>query len=518
MRLRSVKDTLMIKDDTFVLRMEGITKYFSGVVANDRISLDCRRGEVLGLLGENGAGKTTLMNILYGLHQPDGGKIFLNGSQVQINSPSEAIKLGVGMVHQHFMLVEALTALENVILGIPSEKAPLLDLKSSQKRFVELCEKYELHVDPTTEVWKMSVGKQQWLEILKALYREAKLLVLDEPTSVLTPSEGKELFKAIRRLTNGGHSVIFISHKLDEVLEITDRIIVIRDGQVVGTVPTKVATQTELARMMVGRPVTFSRKSRPVMPQKEPVLVMENVNANNDHGLPALKNFNLTVHSGEIIGVAGVDGNGQRELAECIVGMRKQTGGTIRIQNRIVNRVMDDPSFVGYIPEDRQKTGLFLDMSIEENLIIKEFSSQPYVRRGVLQYKPIREHAREMISKYDIRTRSGETKVATLSGGNQQKVIIARELNAEPVFVIASQATRGLDLGAVESVHDVLLRERNRGAAILFISTELQEVMTLSDRIIVLFRGEIMGNVEGENADISAIGKMMLGETLEVVG
>ena len=507
---------LMTKDDAFVLRMEGITKHFSGVVANDRISLDCRKGEVLGLLGENGAGKTTLMNILYGLHQPDGGKIFLDGSQVQINSPSEAIELGVGMVHQHFMLVEALTALENVILGIPSEKAPLLDLESSRRRLLELCEEYELRVDPSTEVWKMPVGKQQWLEILKALYRDAKLLVLDEPTSVLTPAEGKELFKAVRRLTNEGRSVIFISHKLDEVLEITDRITVIRDGHVVGTVPTKDATQTELASMMVGRPVTITRKFRPVIPQKESVLVIENVNANDDRGLHALKNFNLTVHKGEIIGVAGVDGNGQRELAECIVGMRKQTGGTIRIQDRIVNHVMDDPSFVGYIPEDRQKTGLFLDMSIEENLIIKEISSPPYNKGGVLRYKPIREHAREMISKYDIRTRSGETKVATLSGGNQQKVIIAREMNNEPVFIIASQATRGLDLGAVESVHDALLRERNRGAAVLFISTELQEVMALSDRIIVLFRGEGMGNVEGEGADISTIGKMMLGEALEV--
>ena len=498
------------------LRMEGITKRFSGVVANDRISLDCRKGEVLGLLGENGAGKTTLMKILYGLYQPDSGTIFLNGEPMKIDSPAKAIELGIGMVHQHFMLVDALTALENVILGIPSEKPPLLDLESARRRLLDLCEEYELHVDPSTEVWKMPVGEQQWLEILKALYRDARLLVLDEPSSVLTPAEGKQLFKAIRRLSDEGRSVIFISHKLDEVLEITDRITVIRDGHVVGTVPTKDATQSELARMMVGRPVTITRKSRPEVALKEPVLVIEDVNANDDRGLQALKNLNLTVNAGEIVGVAGVDGNGQRELAECIVGMRKPTGGTIRIQERIVDRVMNDPSFVGYIPEDRQKTGLLLDMSVAENLIIKDFAGPPYSRGGVLRYAPIRDHARAMISKYDVRTRSGETKVATLSGGNQQKVIIAREMNTEPVFVLASQATRGLDLGAVESVHDALLKERNRGAAVLFISTELQEVMTISDRIIVLFRGEVMGDVAGEGADVSTIGRMMLGESLGV--
>jgi len=506
----------MAQNSALAMRMEGITKRFSGVVANDQISLDCRKGEVLGLLGENGAGKTTLMNILYGLYQPDSGEIFLDGEPVKIDSPAKAIELGIGMVHQHFMLVDALTALENVILGIPSDKAPLLDLESARRRLLDLCEEYELHVDPSAEMWKMPVGKQQWLEILKALYRNAKLLVLDEPSSVLTPTEGKQLFRAMRRLTQEGRSVIFISHKLDEVLEITDRITVIRDGHVVGTVPTKEATQSELARMMVGRPVTITRKSRPEVTQKEPVLVMENVNAKDDRGLHTLKDFNLTVHAGEILGVAGVDGNGQRELAECIVGLRKQTGGTIRIRDRIVNRVMDDPSFVGYVPEDRQKTGLFLDMTVAENLIIKEFASPPYSKGGVLHYNPIREHARKMIRKYDIRTRSGEVKVANLSGGNQQKVIIAREMNAEPVFVIASQATRGLDLGAVEGVHDALLKERNRGAAVLFISTELQEVMSLSDRIIVLFRGEVMGTIAGEGADVSTIGKMMLGEVLEL--
>ena len=497
------------------MRMEGITKRFPGVLANDRISLDCRKGEVLGLLGENGAGKTTLMNILYGLYQPDSGQIFINGEQVKIESPAKAIRLGIGMVHQHFMLVEALTALENVILGIPSDHAPVLGLAPARSRLLILCDEYGLHVDPSTEVWRMPVGKQQWLEILKALYRNAKLLVLDEPTSVLTPDEGEQLFRAIRKLTQEGRSVIFISHKLSEVLEITDRITVIRDGRVVGTVPTREATQLELARMMVGRPVMMERKPRPVM-KKEPVLVMENVSANDDRGLPALRNFSLTVHSGEIVGVAGVDGNGQRELAECIAGLRKRTGGSIRIQGRIVDRVMDDPSFVGYIPEDRQKTGLLLELSVAENLVIKDFWRPTYAQGGVLRYKTIREHARRMITAYNIRTPSGEVQVRHLSGGNQQKVVVARELNAEPVLDITSQATRGLDLGAVESVHDTLLGERKRGAAVLFISTELQEVMSLSDRIIVLFRGDVIGEVEGDGADVSTIGQLMLGKVSEV--
>jgi ABC-type uncharacterized transport system ATPase subunit len=506
----------MATNNELALRMKGITKRFPGVLANDQISLDCRKGEVLGLLGENGAGKTTLMNILYGLYQPDSGEIFINGEKVKIESPAKAIQLGIGMVHQHFKLVEVLTALENVILGIPLEHPPVLDLAPARERLLKLCEEYELHVDPSSEVWRLPVGKQQWLEILKALYRDARLLVLDEPSSVLTPAEGEHLFRAVRRLSQEGRSVIFISHKLGEVLEITDRITVIRDGHVVGTVPTKEATQHELARMMVGRPVMMGRKPRPTVREKEPVLVMENVNANDDRGLPALKNCNLTVHAGEIVGVAGVDGNGQRELAECIVGLRERSGGTIRIKDHIVDSVIDDPSFVGYIPEDRQKTGLFLDLTVAENLVIKDFERPPYSRGGMLQYNAIREHARKMIHDYDIRTPSGEVRARNLSGGNQQKVVVARELNAEPVLDIASQATRGLDLGAVESVHDTLLSERNRGAAVLFISTELQEVMSLSDRIIVLFRGEIRGEVEGEGADVSTIGQMMLGQVSEV--
>ncbi|MCC6146536.1 MAG: ABC transporter ATP-binding protein [Anaerolineaceae bacterium] len=506
----------MTQNDKIAMRMEGITKRFPGVLANDRISLECRKGEVLGLLGENGAGKTTLMNILYGLHQPDSGKIFINGKQVTIESPAKAIELGIGMVHQHFKLVDTLTALENVILGIPSEHPLVLDLAPARKRFLALCEEYDLYVDPSVEVWRLSVGKQQWLEILKALYRDARLLVLDEPSAVLTPAEGEQLFKAIRKLTAEERSVIFISHKFGEVLEITDRITVIRDGHVVGTVPTKEATYPELARMMVGRPVAMDRKSRPLAAKKDPILVMENVEAMSDRGLPALKNINLTLHPGEIVGVAGVDGNGQLELAECIVGMRKRTSGTIRIQGLNVDHVMDDPSFVGYIPADRQKVGLFLALTVAENLIVKDYYKAPFARKSVLRYSAIRQHAKDLIKDYNIKTPSGEVEVANLSGGNQQKVVIARELSDQPAPVVASQATRGLDLGAVESVHNFLLAERERGAAVLFISTELQEVMSLSDRIIVMFRGEVMGEVDGNTADVDTIGQMMLGETAEV--
>lgn len=501
----------------FALEMQEITKQYPGVLANDRISLTCKKGEVLGLLGENGAGKTTLMSILYGLTQPDSGKILIDGEEVQIPSPSHAIQCGIGMVHQHFKLVDAITVLENIILGMPSKKR-LLDLAPARERLLALCKEYELFVDPDTEVWRLSVGQQQWVEILKALYRDAKILVLDEPTSVLTPSESDQLFRAIRRLTEEGRSIIFISHKLREVMEITNRVMIIRDGKHIGTIPTKEATQQKLAQMMVGRPVTIERKPRPKMEKREPVLVLNDVNADDDRGLPALKSFTLTVNAGEILGVAGVDGNGQRELAECIVGLRKPTSGTISVQSKPVTSVIADPSFIGFIPEDRQKTGLVLDFSVSENLIIKEYDRKPYVQNGLLKHSVINKHARDMIGKYNVKTPSEAVLMKSLSGGNQQKVVIARELDPEPVLDIASQPTRGLDMGAVSNVHDTLLNERNRGAAVLFISAELQEVMALSDRIIVMFQGEIMGDIDGDAADVQTIGQMMLGQTLEVSG
>ena len=494
--------------------MQDITKTFPGVLANDHVTIECNKGEVLGLLGENGAGKTTLMNILYGLYPPDEGQVFIDGKEVSIHSPSEAIENGIGMVHQHFKLVDTLTVIENVILGMPTNKA-VLDLAPAREKFKKLCDEYELFVDPDTEVWKLPVGQQQWVEILKALYRDCKVLVLDEPTAVLTPSESDQLARAIRRITGQGRSVVFISHKLREVMEVTDKVTVIRDGAVVGTIATKDASQIKLAEMMVGRPITIERRERPAMPDGEVILDMQGVNATDDRGVHALKDFSLQVRAGEIVGVAGVDGNGQRELAECISGLRKPTSGTITIKGKPVTGVISDPSFMGFIPEDRHKTGLVLDFSVAENLVIKEYMNAPYTKNGILQYKEIKRHADEMISKYNVKTPNCDVKAKTLSGGNQQKVVIAREMDPEPVFDMAAHPTRGLDLGAVTNVHDILLNERNRGAAVLFISAELQEVMAVADRIIVLYSGQIMGDLDGETADQNVIGQMMLGQKAE---
>ena len=494
--------------------MQDITKTFPGVLANDHVTIECNKGEVLGLLGENGAGKTTLMNILYGLYPPDEGQVFIDGKEVSIHSPSEAIENGIGMVHQHFKLVDTLTVIENVILGMPTNKA-VLDLAPAREKFKKLCDEYELFVDPDTEVWKLPVGQQQWVEILKALYRDCKVLVLDEPTAVLTPSESDQLARAIRRITDQGRSVVFISHKLREVMEVTDKVTVIRDGAVVGTIATKDASQIKLAEMMVGRPITIERRERPAMPDGEVILDMQGVNATDDRGVHALKDFSLQVRAGEIVGVAGVDGNGQRELAECISGLRKPTSGTITIKGKSVTGVISDPSFMGFIPEDRHKTGLVLDFSVAENLVIKEYMNAPYTKNGILQYKEIKRHADEMISKYNVKTPNCDVKAKTLSGGNQQKVVIAREMDPEPVFDMAAHPTRGLDLGAVTNVHDILLNERNRGAAVLFISAELQEIMAVADRIIVLYSGQIMGDLDGETADQNVIGQMMLGQKAE---
>ncbi len=505
-----------MSENTIALKMQDITKTFPGVLANDHVNIECKRGEVLGLLGENGAGKTTLMNILYGLYQPDEGKIFIDGKEVVIRSPSEAIEHGIGMVHQHFKLVDTLTVIENVILGMPTNKA-VLDYRPAKEKLKKLCAEYELFVDPDAEVWKLPVGQQQWVEILKALYRDCKVLVLDEPTAVLTPSESDQLARAIRRITAEGRSVVFISHKLREVMEVTDKVTVIRDGTVVGTVETKDATQIKLAEMMVGRPVTIERKDRPKMDTSEVILDMQKVNAKDDRGVHALKDFTLQVHAGEIVGVAGVDGNGQRELAECISGLRKPISGTVTIKGKPVTGVIADPSFLGFIPEDRHKTGLVLDFTVAENLLIKEYMNPPYTKNGFLQYKEIRRHADEMIEKYNIKTPTCDVKAKTLSGGNQQKVVIAREMDTQPVLDLAAHPTRGLDLGAVTNVHDILLSERNRGAAVLFISAELQEIMAVSDRIIVLYNGEIMGDLDGETADQNVIGQMMLGQKAEEI-
>ena len=504
-----------MEENRYALEMQDITVEFPGVIANDHVSIELKKGEVLGLLGENGAGKTTLMNVLYGLYPPSSGKILLDGEEVKIGTPMEAIEKGIGMVHQHFKLVDTLSVIENVVLGL-SDGKQVLNLEPAKKRLKELCDEYELYVDPDELIWRLPVGKQQWVEILKALYRDCKVLVLDEPTAVLTPSESDQLCRAISHITEQGKSVIFISHKLREVIEITDRVTVIRDGKYIGTINTSDANEVILADMMVGRPVQIVRKERPIFENKKAVLELKSVCANDDRGVPALKNFNLTVHSGEIVGVAGVDGNGQRELAECIAGLRKTTAGSISIDGKPVTKVIADPSVLGYIPEDRQKTGLVLDFSIAENLIMKDYSNEPFSKKGILDRAAIKKNARDLIKKYRVKTPSEQVKVRNLSGGNQQKVVIARELDPEPIIDVAAHPTRGLDLGAVVGVHDTLLKERNRGAGVLFISGELQEIMAVSDRIIVLFAGEIMGELDASGVDQNVIGQMMLGKKQEV--
>jgi simple sugar transport system ATP-binding protein len=501
----------MVDKGNSALRMVGITKQFPGVLANDNVNFELKTGEVHGLLGENGAGKTTLMNVLYGLHQPESGEIFINGNQVEIPSPKAAQDLGLGMVHQHFMLVENLSALENVVLGIPPDRPPLLDLNPARVRFNKLVQEYELALDPSTPVWQLPVGDQQWLEIIKILFRDARILILDEPTAVLAPSQAQQLFDTVRRFAEEGRAIIFISHKLEEMKEVADQVTVLRDGHVVGTVDAATAKASELAEMMVGRSVFLDRRERPPRETKEEVLVVDSLNCENDRGTPALRDLSLTLYAGEIVGVAGVDGNGQRELAECISGLRHPTSGKIHINGQPTEDVIRDTELLGFVPEDRRKTGLVLNLSIAENLLLKNFEQTPYTKRGILQWGLIREHADGLIDEFDIRTPDCMVNTTYLSGGNQQRVVVARELSSEPALLVTCQPTRGLDVGSVEAVHKALLSERNRGAAVLFISTELPEVMSLSDRIIVMYKGEIMGELDAESADVNLIGELMLG-------
>jgi ABC-type uncharacterized transport system ATPase subunit len=491
--------------------MEGISKQFPGVLANDNVSFDVRAGEIHALLGENGAGKSTLMKILYGLYRPDSGEIFIDGQRATIDSPRAAVEHGIGMVHQHFMLVPNLSAVENAVLGLPSQRPPLLDLQAARARLAELSAEYRLDVDPLAPVWQLSVGAQQRLEILKALFREARVLVLDEPTAVLAPAEVGQLFRIIRLLAGQGRGIVFISHKLEEVKAISDRITVLRAGHVVGTLPTAEASSGQLAQMMVGRPISLGRQ-RPPVTGGEPVLQIDSVNCLSDRGVPALRGVTLTVRRGEILGVAGVDGNGQRELAECIAGLRRPTAGTVTIAGAPVRSVVRDPSLLGFIPEDRHRTGLILDFDVAENLVLKRFADPPYTRHRILDWGRILEHARSMIRRYDIRAAGPRARVGTLSGGNQQRVVVARETASDPALLVAAQATRGLDVGAVESVHQLLRNQRDRGSAVLYICTELSELLALSDRIVVLFEGEIMGEAAPDEALVGRIGEMMMGQ------
>ncbi len=486
------------------LRLQNITKTFDNTIANDNINLSIEPGTIHAILGENGAGKTTLMNIISGLYQPDTGQIFLKDKPLKITSPAAAIKLGIGMIHQHFMLVPQLTVTENIILGI--DKNIHLDLRTKQAEILALSQTYNLETNPTAKVEDLPVGMQQRVEILKVLYRQAKLLILDEPTAVLTPSEVKSLIAILRKLAANGHTIIFISHKLEEVINLCDTVTVLRRGKVVADTVTRNTTPQQLAELMVGREVALIVR-KPVAAGKV-VLSVQNLEVADDRGITAVKNVSFELRVGEILGIAGVDGNGQRELADAICGLRDVKRGKIKfLQSK--NLVSKEEIKVGYIPEDRRKTGLVLQFDIAQNLILKAFKNLPFSRRGWLNRGAINDNAMSAITEFDIRTTGVDVKVSQLSGGNQQKVVLARELARKPALIVAMQPTRGLDVGATQAVQQRLLAERE-SAAILYISTELEEIIGISDRIAVIYKGEFVGLFDAATS-IEEIGLLMGG-------
>ncbi|HEV8688522.1 MAG TPA: ABC transporter ATP-binding protein [Gaiellaceae bacterium] len=500
-----------------VLEMRGITKRFPGVVANDHVDFDLLPGEVHALLGENGAGKSTLMNILYGLYTPDEGEILIKGERVVMHSPKDAIARGIGMVHQHFMLIPVMTVAENVVLASePREAGVLLDYNEAERRVRELAERFKFAIDPHARVQDISVAQQQRVEILKALYRKAEILILDEPTAVLTPQEALELFQILRGLIAEGLSVIFISHKLDEVLEISDRITVLRRGKTVATIPREGATEQELARLMVGREVLLRVDKKPGTPG-EPVLIVENLSVVDDRGLPAVRDVSLQVRAGEIVGIAGVDGNGQSELIDAITGLRRPAGGRVLIgEQEVTTKDADDhlEAGLGHIPEDRQRRGLVLEFTLAENVALHDYDKPPISRWGWLSPRRMIQRARDLLRRYDVRGGGPTTRASALSGGNQQKVVLAREVERDPTVLVAAQPTRGLDVGAIEFVHRRLVEERDEGRAILLISFELDEILSLSDRILVIFEGRIVGEYP-PTVSAEELGVAMIGATRE---
>jgi len=502
-----------------VLELRGITKSFPGILANDHVDFDLLPAEVHALLGENGAGKSTLMSILYGLYHPDEGEIVLRGQPVKISSPRDAIELGIGMVHQHFMLIPVMTVAENIVLATEPRKAGvLLDYDTAVRRVRELSERFGLAVNPNAKVEKITVGQQQRVEILKALYRGAEILILDEPTAVLTPQEARELFGIIRSLTEQGKSIIFISHKLNEVLEIADRVTVLRRGKQIETLPTAGATEESLARLMVGREVLLRVDKQPAKPT-EPLLDVDDLHVLDDRGLEAVRGVSLEVRGGEIVAIAGVDGNGQSELIEALTGLRPIASGRVVAGGRDLTRsstqeILDEG--IGHIPEDRQRRGLVLEFTLAENLALHDYDKQPISKLGWLRPGRLIARARKLLKEFDVRGGGPNTLARSLSGGNQQKVVIAREVSRDPHVLIAAQPTRGLDVGAIEFVHRRLVEERDEGRGVLLVSLELEEVLSLADRILVVYEGRIVGEF-GPDATEEELGFAMLGGAKEAV-
>lgn len=506
----------MTKD--YVIEMRDITKRFGEFVANDQINLNVKKGEIHALLGENGAGKSTLMNMLAGLLEPTSGEILINGQNVTIESPSKAAQLGIGMVHQHFMLVDAFTVTENIILGSESTNAAgMIDLKNAMAEITALSKKYGLDVDPTAKVADISVGAQQRVEIIKTLYRGADLLIFDEPTAVLTPDEITELLKIMKVLVSEGKSIILITHKLDEIRAVADRVTVIRRGKSIETVEVAGATNDDLAEWMVGRSVSFKTEKIAANP-KEVILSIENLVVNENRGIPAVKNLSLEVRAGEIVGIAGIDGNGQSELIQAITGLRKVKSGKISIKGEDVThyspRKITELS-VGHVPEDRHRDGMILDMTVAENFALQTYYKEPISKNGILNYSKINEKARQLMEEFDVRGAGELIPGKSLSGGNQQKAVIAREIDRNPDLLIVSQPTRGLDVGAIEYIRKRLIAERDKGKAVLVVSFELDEILDVSDRIAVIHDGSIHGIVLPAETTKQELGKLMAGGHLK---
>ncbi len=498
---------------TPVLEARGITKRFPGVLANDHINLTLHQGEILSLLGENGAGKSTLMNVLYGLYHADEGEILVRGKPVVMASPHDAIALGIGMLHQHFMLIPVFTVTENVMLGVETVRGLVLDRKKVADEIRNLSVRYGLEVNPDVYVKDLGVGIQQRVEIIKLLYRKADILILDEPTAVLTPQEAGELFKVLRNLKAQGHSIIFISHKLREVLEISDRIVVLRAGQVVGETEPRRTTSEELARMMVGRTVILTVDKEPI-PPRAPVLQVENLQVLDDRRNPVVQDVSFQVHGAEVLGVAGVQGNGQTELVEALTGLRAIQSGRVLIGDKDTTHASPREIFelgVAHVPEDRQADGLVLNFSVEDNLVLNEYYHPPFANGLVMNRQAIEQAAETRVKEFDVRTPSVNVRAGNLSGGNQQKVIIAREFSRPLRLLIASQPTRGLDVGSIEYIHSRIIEKRDQGTAVLLVSNELDEILSLSDRIAVMYKGRIIETLDASKATKELLGLLMAG-------